>query len=333
MLYTTTTSDDRTSSPSTMPPRPHDTTITLAHADAPTPGCSTLVPTPQRQHNARHESANTPLTDITAKHHPASTALKFRARCGGEGCAGTQTATRRRADAEEGRRGHGGEGGERDEGDKGERTWKEGDEGDVPTVCAWWKGYGAPHQRMDGQRALAHVYATQLKPTRPLEEGRRVSLIALPVTKKPAPIATIEHYEPYDPHIHGEVIRIIDLGAGWARATIINECSGNRVGVIDLDLPYIPEITVREIQSWARSRVPAWCGESPEGSRDWKEAGGGVRCRGSSCGLRKDEDNGEGSFRAIPQQRKGRSAGRIPETINENGTFALHLWLKYEDYD
>ncbi|RDX42143.1 hypothetical protein OH76DRAFT_1488925 [Lentinus brumalis] len=98
---------------------------------------------------------------------------------------------------------------------------------EVPMICAWWRGYGAPHQRPNGQKVLAHVYETRLKPTTPLEKGRRVRLIALFSAQLPAPIAPIEQYEPYEPHVYGEVIRILVLEAGWARATVINECSGN----------------------------------------------------------------------------------------------------------
>ncbi|TFK85086.1 hypothetical protein K466DRAFT_566841 [Polyporus arcularius HHB13444] len=177
------------------------------------------------------------------------------------------------------------------------------------------------------------MYETNLKPTSPLEEGGRVRLIALPRITTPIPMAAIERYQPYEPHVCGEVIRIAELGSVWARATIINECAGNRVGVIDLDLPNAPGITTWRTAAEGGAEAPGWIGEAPERGREWEENGGVGRCKGKACSLGHDGDKGEGSFRAIPQKRKGQTSEGIPLTVNEEGASTLHLWLKYEGYD
>ncbi|TFK88716.1 hypothetical protein K466DRAFT_564598 [Polyporus arcularius HHB13444] len=314
-----------------MTSRPHESQATppQRYAREDTSSGRAVIPTPQRQYDARHDSAQKSLTDITTKHQPAGTALKLRTEPGGEGCAGTKAGavSGKEEERERGRTTHEG-GKDRRKG----RERREREEDDDAVVCAWWNGYGAPHERPDGQKVLAHMYVTKLKPSRPLEEGRRVSFIALSMTKMPAPYAAIDQYDPYEPHVHGVVIRIRRTGPGWARATVLNECRGNRVGVIDLDLPHIPGVTVRRSERSTEIGWPEWTGETPAGCCMWEEIGGGTRCRGRRCELERKGASGEGFFRAIPTRKKGEAAGSL-ESVQEEGTAALHMWMKYEGYN
>lgn len=201
-------------------------------------------------------------------------------------------------------------------------------------VCAWWTGNGAPHERTGGQRALAHMYATRLKPTKPLKEGGRVRLVALAKARTPAPVASIDSYDPYEPHVHGVVISIVETETGWARATIINECKGNSVAVIDLDIPYAPGVTVLMPRTESHRGGLEWLGEAPTGCGDWQDKGDGGVCSGEGCQLTLARDTGERNFRAIPKRAKGQLQGppiSAKPPAGENA-FAIHLWLKYEGY-
>ncbi len=221
---------------------------------------------------------------------------------------------------------------------KGE-VWDEEDEvrgrldGDEATVCAWWTGYGAQHEKGHGEQSLAHVYLTKMRPTKPLEEGRKVKILALPATRRLVPDANVNHYDLYDPHVRGEVIKIIRTRAGWARATVINECRGNAVGIIDLDIPDIPGVTVYGAKGEMPARVPTGLGEVPEGMSEWRGSAGGSACHGAGCGLKPGKSRGTRSFRAFSKQgRSQTTTGRINEPQSE-GVYALHYWLKYEGYE
>ncbi len=210
------------------------------------------------------------------------------------------------------------------------------DDNAVSVVCAWWTGNGDAYERPGGGRAISHTYKTQLKPTMPLKVGAKVRLLALPMTAAPAPLASIDQYAPYEPHVRGIVARVISTGDGWARATIVNTCRGNEVGIVELDVPYVPGVTVEEDRGHAPRRVLAWMGEAPEGCESWRdEPGTGEVCGGRVCVLDPVGNRGLTSFRVEKPNgagRKGRTA-TAASAHEEEATVAIHLWLKYEGYD
>ncbi len=200
-------------------------------------------------------------------------------------------------------------------------------------ICAWWDGYGAQHEGPGGQRVLTHMYVTRLKPSRPLQEGEKVRLLAMPKAKTPAPMESIDSYEPYDPHVHGVVIRIVETIQAWARVTIFNECQGNRVGLVDLDIPLAMGVTVWMPSMKCPLEATRWLGEAPRGCGEWKGTEGDSPCRGKMCRLEQTTDKGEGCFRVLPKRTKGKDPRTTIEAPVGEGAFALHLWLKYEGYE
>ncbi|RDX55009.1 hypothetical protein OH76DRAFT_1529665 [Lentinus brumalis] len=265
-----------------------------------------------------------PSHENNPQNHTASTALKFCVGGGGGDSAVpygvVQGKMRRRSEEER----------------RGEMERKRGrmsQDGDAETiVCAWWTGMGAPHERPDGQKILSHMYETSLEPTRPLEEGRTVRLLALPKCTIPLPVASIDWYSPYEPHVYGEVIRIVDLGEGWARATMLNECKGNAVGVVDLDIPNVPGVTINTERTSPKGGAAGWTGGVPMGCREWTEEGGVGCCRGARCSLQQDAQCGEHSFRVIPKKTRWMKESGKMEMVKAEGVAAIHLWLKYEGY-
>ncbi len=203
----------------------------------------------------------------------------------------------------------------------------------VTIVCARWAGYGAQYERPDGRMVQSHSYVTMLKPTHPLYEGAEVKLLAMPRAQSPSPEVHISRGELYDPHVCGVVSRIAETGRGWVSITIINHCRGNAVGVINLDVPSIPGVTIARRSEAALCGAMGGLGEAPSGCQGWRNADGELPCRGRNCNLELDAGMGEGSFRAIPKRTKGQEDGRRIEAPAGEGVFAIHLWLKYEGYD
>lgn len=199
-------------------------------------------------------------------------------------------------------------------------------------VCAWWTGYGAQHEKPGGRKVQAHVYTSKLKPTRPLEEGMSVRVLALPAAMCVVPMASTDYYEVYEPHVCGEIIRISTTVEGWARVTVINSCRGNAVGVVDLDIPDVPGVTISRCGPARPARKLEWVGEAPHDAHEWKKAAGRRACEGRRCALEPEDGGGAMSFRAIPKQGKGQTAKKTIEMPKEEGVFALHYWHKYEGY-
>ncbi len=206
------------------------------------------------------------------------------------------------------------------------------DEREEATVYARWTGYGAQHERPGGRKVQAHVYATETKPTSPLEEGRRIRILAMPAARRVAPDASIDHYNLYDPHVRGEVIRIIKTNEGWARATVINECRGNAVGVIDLDFPFLLGVTVSRRDAESSRETTNRSEDTPEGADEWKGTPGGLPCGGPRCKLEPRIDEGMTSFRTAPKKRRGQTTRESGDGQAEEGIYQLHYWMKYEGY-
>ncbi|KAI0718957.1 hypothetical protein C8T65DRAFT_693537 [Cerioporus squamosus] len=280
---------------------------------------------PAKQQKDCHESARLPLTN-TAKTPNGQHGLKF---CAGHGggngagsrCEGTEVGEVEGRESQIRRR----------------VTMKAASHGGLADtesiVCAWWTGEGTPHARPDGQPIIAHMYRTTLKPTRPLVQGERIRLLALPTTSAPTLESNIGDYAPYEPHVHGVVIGVVADGHGWARAMVINECRGNAVGIVDLDLPEVPGVTVGGRTTGRAPREATWIGETPAGCQEWRGFEGKDYCGGSSCELQPAGSTGERNFRAIPKCRKGQEVKLKVDAPDEEGTSALHLWLKYEGYN
>ncbi|KAI0719302.1 hypothetical protein C8T65DRAFT_693299 [Cerioporus squamosus] len=297
---------------------------------------------PIMQYNVCHESVRQTLTN-SAKTPVGQHGLKFCAGIGGGLGAGSQRANMEELEMEgsDGRAGGGFETGEEERGGDGragggiERGEEErsGSMGTTSIVCAWWTGYGALHTRQDGRKVHAHTYQTTLKPTRPLVTGGRVRFLALPTTRAPVPVAHIVQYDPYEPHVNGVVLDVSSTRRGWAKVTVVNECNGNAVGIVDLDIPEVIGVTIGRYAASGEPCAASWIGEAPEGCLEWREREEEGFCGGRLCELQPAEQSGETNFRAVPKRRKGQGAQPTVNGPVGEGVAALHLWLKYEGYN
>ncbi|KAI0694016.1 hypothetical protein C8T65DRAFT_699104 [Cerioporus squamosus] len=196
-------------------------------------------------------------------------------------------------------------------------------------VYAWWAGYGKEHGRTDGPRRMEHVYVSRLKPTKPLEIGMRVALVAMANRRKAAEGESLEYYEPYDPHVVGVVDGIKQLTGTWVRMTIRNSCRGNTVGRVILDVPHLPGVTVQRAWMAVGGVLREWIGETPIGDLGRvARTGNAGWCGADRCGLASLVGQGGKSFRARPAK-----GGEKIERDESEGELRLHLWLRYEDYD
>ncbi|KAI0720231.1 hypothetical protein C8T65DRAFT_692852 [Cerioporus squamosus] len=138
--------------------------------------------------------------------------------------------------------------------DESRVIWPNGGETVAESIAyAWWAGYGEERRRGDEPERMEHVYVSRLRPTTPLEVGMRVALVAMANRKKAVERETLGYYEPYDPHIIGEVEGIRRLTRTWVRVTIRNDCRGNTVGRVNLDVPHVPGVTIRRRCGLART--------------------------------------------------------------------------------
>ncbi|TFK80512.1 hypothetical protein K466DRAFT_569599 [Polyporus arcularius HHB13444] len=194
------------------------------------------------------------------------------------------------------------------------------------TVFAWWKEFGEDHQKIGGTRAQRHVYSTTLKPTAPLDLGMSVRVVALAKGKKAEPGRTLVQYGAYDPHIVGTVTRMSRKQPGWWKVTIQNECGGNEVGIVDLEIPHAPGLTVR--RRWTNNAWtdPKGLGGIPgEGQPAQRSA---MRCEANQCKLVPLGDDARRTIRVRPM----RGDDNLHEDLRprEEGTLAMHLWMRYD---
>ncbi len=196
------------------------------------------------------------------------------------------------------------------------------------TVLAWWKAYGSGHKRMGGVKTHEHVYSTTLQPSTPLEPGTRVRLVALTKNRKTMRGATLDHYQPYEPHVVGRVAKISGEEEGWTRVTILNECRGNDVAKVELEIPHVPGVTIRDglLDETELTGGPRPTMELPRGGGStWQYK---PSCEAGRCDLEGMKEHGRRTMRARPAKGKGEGYDDLRAT--GEGTFAIHLWMRYD---
>ncbi len=199
---------------------------------------------------------------------------------------------------------------------------------DEATLYAWWAGYGEEADGRKRTRTLTrvHLYATRLQPTRPLDVGMTVRLIALSKSIPPIPLATLEQYAPYDPHVVGKVGSIVGFGGGWVRITVENECGGNDVEIAGVDIPHVPGVTVQRAWLEGPEACLQWVARAPEG--DLGQLGREVPlglCTASDCWLGPATDPAAPPFRVWPASMEERERRRPKK--GESGEVVRHRWL------
>ncbi|TFK82170.1 hypothetical protein K466DRAFT_568584 [Polyporus arcularius HHB13444] len=193
-------------------------------------------------------------------------------------------------------------------------------------VYAWWKGFGEDHEKTGGARTQRHVYATVLRPTTPLDFGMRVRVVALVKGRRETMEKTLDQLGPYDPHVFGVVEGITRLRSGWARITIVNECWGNEVGKVDVEIPYAPTLTIQrrwtvelEEETVATEAVPK------EKDPEWQSA---LTCGAKKCRLAPLNDSATRTMRVRPMW--GEEGTHDDLRPSGEGVLAMHLWMRYD---
>ncbi len=194
-------------------------------------------------------------------------------------------------------------------------------------IYAWWCGRGGAYEGPDRQGILTHAYATQLKPSKPLDDGMRIRLIALAKDKPPKRKADLEEYGPYEPHVVGRIRRIEEIRNGWVRAHILNECGGNGVKIVEIDMPHATDITVRGSRLRKFCEQKEWIGGTPDGQlAQTNSLGGTGLCMGSECCLSRAKGVIGKVIRLAMDSKEGRD--EEDTRIDVGGTMMVHTWLK-----
>ncbi len=201
-----------------------------------------------------------------------------------------------------------------------------GDETDVTLVHAWWKGFGGDHRKSGGARAQRHVYTTRLCPTSPLELGMAVRVVALARGEEEVTEGRPNQCSSYDPHVVGTVTSIEGRSPGWAAITIRNECHGNDVGEVVVELPHVVGKTVR--RRWLEGEDTGETEQGIERGGSVVQRRGARSCGAATCWLEPRP--------ALPGQTIRVRPLVGDEKRNEDlrprneGVFAIHLWMKYD---
>ncbi len=125
-------------------------------------------------------------------------------------------------------------------------------------ILAWWRDSRKVRSGGDEEEVMMHNYSTHVKPSRPLAIGGRVRLLAFPKAAPTTPGTDLSKFKTYDPHVVGVVARIEEGTEGWARVTILNQCRGNAVKLVELDIVYVPNETIQRGTLQTEEREPRW---------------------------------------------------------------------------
>ncbi len=197
---------------------------------------------------------------------------------------------------------------------------------DEAEIYAWWTAFGDDHEKSGEERAQRHVYTTQLRPTAPIELGMSVRIIALAKDKGRRKETMLERYNPYEPHIVGTVVGITRKEPGWVRITLRNECQGNEVGMVDVEIPHVTGTTVRRRWLDIAEDGLIQTDEAPRPGRSSARMLAGL-CRAKECSLA-PRGRLERTIRARPMRGGGDD---LPDLrVKNEGTLAMHLWMKYD---
>ncbi len=141
-----------------------------------------------------------------------------------------------------------------------------------------------------------HKYGLAVQPAEPVRVGRRVKILALSPIAYCSPGVPFMQYDTYDPHVVGTVADIVhakDAATDGTRTMVIritNECRGNLVSEVDVEMPHkCREMDQPEQMSRKRKRDGQ---DSPRRDATQLELLASVRpwpetqvCRGNICRL------------------------------------------------
>ncbi len=116
---------------------------------------------------------------------------------------------------------------------------------------------------------------------------------------------------------------------GWITITLCNECKGNDVGIVDIEMPYAPGRTLRGEWVGLRGERLARLERVEETPRREAPIDNAERmCEAQSCSLEPTTGPFETTIRTRPVGGNGEGHSDLGAT--EEGTLAMHLWMRYE---
>ncbi len=101
-----------------------------------------------------------------------------------------------------------------------------------------------------------HAYRVQIPPHIPLSLGIKIRVVALSPTRYCIPDAPADLYDMYDPHVIGDITRVMGWKGDVVGLEVTNECKISPVRRARLELPYIPDVTVQRITGLRLGRGP-----------------------------------------------------------------------------
>lgn len=163
-------------------------------------------------------------------------------------------------------------------------------------IFARWKGYegGDPKNRREFVKR-AHVYEVIQRPVEPLAVGMKVTIYAVSPATYCSSHAPEDQLEAYDAHIVGRIVRIVGWSGETVQLEVKNECWKNIVRRAQVDILYLPDISVRRLAHWR-------AGVGPTAARDDALDGRRVSvlppniwsCGAGACVLREPGTVGDG---------------------------------------
>ncbi|KAI0716320.1 hypothetical protein C8Q76DRAFT_794648 [Earliella scabrosa] len=120
----------------------------------------------------------------------------------------------------------------------------------LPTIVhtKWTERSHIPSRRPQGDVTIFH-YDIPVLPSRPLEIGLRVRLLALSNVRFHAPTSyggrTIRRYDTYDQGIQGPIVKVVDHAIRWVTFAVYNEVPESPITYAYITAPYLQDLTVR----------------------------------------------------------------------------------------
>ncbi len=140
-----------------------------------------------------------------------------------------------------------------------------------------------------------HSYAVQVPPRTPLSLGMIVRVLGLSPTRYCIADAPTDMYDVYDAHLIGAITRVLGWKGDVVGLEVTNQCKISPVRRARLEVPYIPDATVRQIAGLRPGRGPriaTWAAFHSCTVRETLATEG--RCRVADCAMRATALPGEG---------------------------------------
>lgn len=124
-------------------------------------------------------------------------------------------------------------------------------------MFARWTGYveGEPRNRREFL-ARTHAYEVVRMPSKPLELGMKVKIYAVTPKHYCSPEMLGAPPDAYDAHVLGELTRVMGWRGTSVGMEIRNECWKSAVRRVRLEVPYIPDVTVRRLAHLGPDKGP-----------------------------------------------------------------------------